>query len=132
MRINEAFPSQYIKAADLQGRDVTLIIKEVKLEDLGDDTKPVVYFNKTDRGLVLNRTNATTIANNLGTDEMDQWAGKAITMFPTQTDFQGRQVEAIRIRLRRPAPKQPLPAPSPQKDDLPNEMNPADENEPPF
>lgn len=104
MKVSEAFPSQYLKAADLNGRNVSLTIKNVDIETIGDDRKPVVYFEGKEKGLVLNKTNANTIAFTYG-DDMDEWRGGEIIIFPTTTDFQGRTVDAIRVKIppRKPA-----------------------------
>lgn len=97
MRISSAFPGQYLKAADLQGRQVTVTIDHVKIEDIGGDNKPVVYFTGKERGLVLNKTNANNITFLYG-DETDDWHGKQITMFEAMVDFQGRSTAAIRVK----------------------------------
>lgn len=97
MRVSEAFPSNYIKAGDLNGGSPRVVINHVKLEDIGDDRKPVVYFKGKEKGLVLNKTNANNIATLYG-DDMDDWSGKEIVLFPAMVDFQGRTVEAIRVR----------------------------------
>jgi len=52
MKISEAFPSKYLKAADLNGTPVRVKIKYVALEDVGgqgnpEDTKPVISFTGT-------------------------------------------------------------------------------------
>lgn len=101
MRVSDAFPSTHIKASDLQDRDATVTIAKVTIEEIGKDreNKPVLYFQGKEKGLVLNKTNAQTIAGLYG-QETDDWVGKAITIFPTQTDFAGEQVECIRVRLR--------------------------------
>ena len=39
MDINTAFPSNYIAAHDLQGREIQLQIDDVKWEKIGDDKK---------------------------------------------------------------------------------------------
>jgi hypothetical protein len=105
MRMSTAFPSKYLRAADLQGRDVTVTIERVEMADIGDDDpKPVVYFKGKEKGLVLNKTNAGTIADTLG-DETDDWTGAAIVIFPTKTDYQGKRVDAIRLRVPRQAPQ---------------------------
>ena len=107
MKIGEAFPSKYLKAADLQGRDVPVRIARVDMEDIGDeDHKPVVYFEGKARGLVLNKTNANTIATMYG-DDTDAWAGKTITLITAQVDFQGKSVEAIRVKIQRPVQSSP-------------------------
>lgn len=111
MKMSDAFPSQYIKAADLQGREINVTIDHVTLEDLGDDRKPVVYFTRGTKGLVLNRTNGATIAAAYG-DETEEWTAKPITLYATSVLFQGRSVEAIRVRV----PKAPKPTPAPGHD----------------
>ncbi len=68
MKINEAFPSNYLKAADLQDREVTVTMADVKMEKLGDDSRPVLYFRGKEKGLVLNKTNANNIASRYGDD----------------------------------------------------------------
>jgi hypothetical protein len=60
--------------------------------------KPIVFFQGAEKGLVLNKTNANTIAG-MYSPETSNWIGKQVTLFPTQVDFQGRQVAAIRVRL---------------------------------
>lgn len=96
------FPSKYVRAADLQGRDVTVEIASVAMEELvmaggKKDKKPVMHFAGKDKSLVLNKTNATTIAKTLGNDT-DQWVGKSITLYPTKTACGGEQVDCIRVR----------------------------------
>jgi len=61
MKIGAAFPGQFIKAADLQGKRVSVVIDRVEMEDIGGETKPVVHFRNKERGLVLNKTNANAI-----------------------------------------------------------------------
>ncbi len=112
MNINTAYPSTYMKAAELEG-DTVYTIKEVKIEKLGQgddaDTKPIVYFEETDLGLALNKTNSNTIQGLYG-PETDDWTGKPITLFTTEVDFQGKQTLAIRVRMKKPAaPKAQTP-----------------------
>lgn len=96
--INDAFPSNYLKAADLKGRNVTVTMDRVEFEVLGDNKKLILYFEGKDRGLVLNKTNANNIANAYG-DDTDDWIGKQIVLFEAMVDFQGRTVPAIRVRM---------------------------------
>jgi len=100
MNINDAFPSKFIKAADLNRQDQTVTIDRIELDQIGEDqeTLPVLYFRDRKRGLVLNKTNTWTIGDLHG-PEMDNWPGKDITLFPTQTDFGGKQVPCIRVRI---------------------------------
>lgn len=107
MKISAAFPSNYLKAADLQDRAVRVVMERVAMEDIGSDHKPVLYFEGKEKGLVLNKTNANNIAAAYG-DDTNDWAGREIELFPTIVDFQGRSVDAIRVR----APRQSAAAPA--------------------
>lgn len=106
MKISAAFPSNYLKAADLQDRNITVRMSHVKIETLNDDEKPVLYFVGKEKGIVLNKTNATNISIAYG-DDTTEWRDKEIILFPTMVDFQGRSVEAIRVKIpkAKPAPK---------------------------
>ena len=98
MNINEMYPSEYIKAADLKGRDWPLTISHVTTEKLGDDTKPVLYFQQGRKGLALNKTNSMTIASYYG-PETDGWIGKQVILYPTKVPYQGTLTEAVRVRV---------------------------------
>jgi hypothetical protein len=111
MNFNKAFPSRYLKSFDLQGQRVTVAISQVALEDIGHDKgKMVVYFHGKAKGLVLNRTNARTIANIVGTEETDQWLNHEIILYPTAVPFQGGLVDSIRIDA--PPGAKPISPPS--------------------
>jgi hypothetical protein len=114
--INDVFPSKYLKAADLNGKTVTLTIKDVGVETIGDDDKLVVYFKGRDKGLVMNKTNSNNIALVFGPDT-DGWLDQDISVFPTMVDFQGRSMEAIRVKANpRPATKRPVTKSQPRRD----------------
>jgi hypothetical protein len=100
MKISEAFPSKYLRASDLQGREVKLSMQHVQEEKIGNDLKVTVYFKGRDKALVLNKTNASAIADLYG-DDTDQWLGKALTLFSVMVDFQGKVGPAIRVRAPR-------------------------------
>lgn len=104
IKISQAFPSKYVKAADLGGKEVKLTIARVEMEDVGqNDVKPVVYFQGTDKGMVLNVTNGNNISHMYG-DDSDGWIGKQIVLFTAYVDFQGRTVPAIRVKPVTPTP----------------------------
>ena len=105
MNINDAFPGTYLKADDLKGKEPTVTIDRVAMEDIGGEHKPVLYFQGKDRGMVLNKTNSTNIASMYG-PETDAWTGKIVTLFTAHVDFQGKTVPAIRIK----PPASPDPA----------------------
>lgn len=98
MKVSEAFPSNYLKAADLGGRTIRAKINIVRSEDIGGDQKLVIYFQGKEKGLVLNKTNSTTIAMAFG-DETDNWTDAPIELFPQAVPFNGQMVPAIRVRI---------------------------------
>jgi len=107
MRISSAFPSEYLKATDLNGKAVRVTISDVTTEKIGDDYKPVLRFTGKDKGLVLNKTNANRIVEAIGSDETDDWRGWSIVLYPCKVDYQGKRVEAIRVDDRPGATKPP-------------------------
>lgn len=126
MKISEEFPSKYLRAPDLKGRTVRVTIASVhRSEDLGDGkTKPIAYFQNAQKGLVLNKTNASTLAYAFG-DDTDNWIGAAIELFPMMVSFQGQMQPAIRIRVPADAPPQGFAQTPPAQPDriIPNAAN---------
>lgn len=105
MKIFDAFPSKYLKAADLQGRNIEAIMQHVMLEEIKDpkdpeDAKvlPVLYFQGVPKGMVLNKTNAKVIAAGYG-QETEAWRDMPIMLFSAMVDAWGETVDAIRVRL---------------------------------
>jgi hypothetical protein len=102
VKISTAFPSKYLRAADVDEMGGQLIhtVRKVVMEEVGQDRteKPVVYFKQTQLGLVLNRTNAARLSASLG-DETDAWAGQRIIMETEQVPMHGRLVNSIRVRV---------------------------------
>jgi hypothetical protein len=100
--INDAFPSNYLKASDIRGSEPVVTIDHVAFEPVGrqKEMKAVVYFKGKEKGVVLNKTNKNTIVGLYGT-ETDEWTGQPIEMFAALVDFQGKQTEAIRFRAPR-------------------------------
>jgi len=96
------YPSEYLCAADLQGKAVTVEIESVKVEELQsadghEDQKPVIRFTGKAKRLVMNKTNAKSIAAIHGNDT-DGWAGKKIILHPTTCEAFGETVECIRVK----------------------------------
>ena len=100
--VRSFYDKKYIYAFDLQGKDVTLTIARVVRGELqnrqGQEKKPIVYFEGTEKGLALNATNREMIKSLFGTYIARDWIGKRITLYPTTTDMAGRTVECIRVR----------------------------------
>lgn len=104
MKVSILFPSKFIRADDLGNNEIQCTIADVRVEDVsgdGSDRKPVLYFEKKEKGLVMNKTNSTVIASSYG-DDTDAWRGKSVVLYPTQTQFQGKLVPCIRVRTQAP------------------------------
>ena len=103
MKISDVFPSKYLKAEDLEGANVTVTIEEVNREEVGPkkESKLVISFANTLKKMVLNKTNAATIAKLYG-EETDEWLGKRIILYSKDTEFQGEMVLALRVSLQKP------------------------------
>lgn len=101
MDIHNCFPSQYLKASDLQGQTVRVTIERIVMETLDGEDKPVVYFAGKKKGFVLNRVNSYTLADALG-PETDGWIGKQIKLRPEKTQYQGKQVDCLRVHFDAP------------------------------
>lgn len=100
MKVSKAFGADNFRASDLDD-DLTLTIKGIIEADMGDEHKPTLTFKEDKRRLVLNKTNAKSIAAIHG-DETDSWGGKQITLYASTCDYRGDNVECIRIRKVEP------------------------------
>jgi hypothetical protein len=107
MKISEEFPSKYLKAGDLGGKEVRVTMQNVEKEKLGDDMKLVLYFKGKEKGVVLNKTNSNTICDSYG-DDTDDWFDQPLILFSVMVDFQGKVGPAIRCRV--PTAKDNKPA----------------------
>lgn len=99
MKTSDLIKSNWLRAVDLNGEAITYTIKKVTLEGIGKPAveKPVLWFNETSLGLVLNKTNVRTLEDLLG-NETDDWPDQKVNLVPTLTEFSGKQVECIRLQ----------------------------------
>jgi hypothetical protein len=131
--INDAFPSNYLKASDLNGQQPVVTIDRVGFEAVGreKEMKPVLYFVGKEKGMVLNKTNGKNIAGLVGSFETNDWAGMRIRLYATHVEFNGETVETIRIKAAPPASngaaRQAPPPPPP-----PIEQEPLTDDDIPF
>lgn len=98
VNINNVFQSNYLKAADLEDKPHLCTIVDVSLVAMNDgEQKLCVMFKEWERGLLLNKTNAHNISEFCG-PETDGWRGRQVVLQTALVDFQGKTVEAIRVR----------------------------------
>jgi len=111
----DAFPSKYLGHQDLHGAPLVVTIGSVGFEDIGSgkdgERKIIVTFEETAKPLICNKTNAVSIAELVGSDDIDRWPGQRVQLVTATTDFQGKRVKCVRIerppvkpRARRAAP----------------------------
>lgn len=99
--------SKYLKYQELDGQDWIVTIDHVTQEILEKDNKKdkkwVLYFKELEKGLALNATNGNTLIKILGTDEMNDWAGKRVALYvKDDIEFGGELVSGIRVRPKLP------------------------------
>lgn len=120
--------SEYLKAADLQGREAAVVISQVKFEKMDGKDRAVLFFLGKTKGLMLNKTNINNIVQLYG-EETNDWNGKEIVLYPSMVDYQGKSVEAIRVKApQRRAPQRrddPISSGPQRRDDFPGDRVPA-------
>lgn len=100
---NDAFPSRFLKAADLNGKPLTLTIASAAYETLKnhrgtDEQKLVVSFLKTKKLLVVNVTNFDAIVDATGEADSDDWPGHKVEAYPSEVQVGAEMKPCIRIR----------------------------------
>jgi hypothetical protein len=133
--VDELFPSRWIKSSDIGSTAKIATISKIDFELVGQDQekKAVVSFQNTTKRLILNKTNAQTLANLYGKEIMS-WVGKRITLYCAEVQYRGTPCLAVRIKEEVPgtpkadtkpaaaaivSPPPPPPPPPRESDDLP-------------
>jgi hypothetical protein len=93
---DELYPGRFIKASDLKGKKVTLVISRVRVEELvgdkGPQMKGIINFEGKDKALALNKTNGLCLKAMFGR-KVQEWVGHKVTLFASTWDGD----ECIRI-----------------------------------
>jgi hypothetical protein len=128
--LNDAFPSKYLKAADLADGPVVATIKLAELEKLkGFDGKErsqvVLYFAKKLKPLPLNRTNFESVMDISGADDSEGFPGTKIEVFSQKVSGPNGITDGVRIRPpgAMEKPKKPAKSDDAKKPTLAEEMN---------
>lgn len=102
--LHDMYPSKYLSAHDIPEEGVVVTIDDVIMEKMQDGVlKPLISFKEhtIEKGMICNKTNATTIAKLYG-DDTDEWIGARITLYPTETPMNGEMKACIRVRSKKP------------------------------
>jgi hypothetical protein len=104
--LDELFPSNYLRAVDIQGEQI-FTIKNITVENLKnretqkDEPKAILYFEEAEKGIVLNKTNKNTLEAMYGNVIADL-IGKRIILHTPDVEGFGKVAPAIRIKAQRP------------------------------
>lgn len=81
---DDLYPGRFIKATDFKGKQITLRISDVRIEELigdkGKQVKGVISFEKTEKQWCINKTNGICVKAMFGS-KVQQWVGKRVTLF---------------------------------------------------
>lgn len=96
------YPSEYLQACDLAGKEPSVTIEKVVMEEVPDPQgkkklKPVMHFAGAKKRFPLPKTCAKFVAERYGNDT-EQWVGKKVTLFATTCTAFGNTVECIRFK----------------------------------
>ena len=82
---DELYPGRFVKAGELGGRNVTLTMQDVDIEELegedGKKMKAIVTFRETKKQLVACKTNGICLREMFGR-KVQEWIGKRVTLKP--------------------------------------------------
>lgn len=95
--ITDYFPSRYLKAEDIS-EETKVTIDKVTEEEVAKEKKLVVHFSELDKGVVLNKTNAYSIAKITGSKVFSEWSGQTVVIIKTPVPYKGDVVDAIRFK----------------------------------
>lgn len=105
------YPSEYVKACDLHGKDVTVIIDHAEWEALvmagGKRDRKVAIHLRSVKGAALGKrwivgkTVLRQLGAACGSTDVSAWSGKKVTLFPTTCKgARGEIMECIRVRVK--------------------------------
>jgi hypothetical protein len=115
---DDLYGSRFLSVADLKDDEPRLKIGKVEVAELREKNgttkrKYVVFFEGVEKGLVINKTNATKLADAYG-KQPSRWIGQIVQLYTEETPYG----KGVRVRpLRKPPPiPEPIPAPDPDPD----------------
>jgi hypothetical protein len=108
---DDLYGSNYLAATDLK-KSITSVIEQVHQEDFARQgerrkIKAVLHVRGIKKPIVVNKTNAITLATKFGKD-FDEWIDQRIVIKAEDTTFGGRPTKGLRLY---PADGEEGPAP---------------------
>lgn len=86
----QAYQSPWLKASDLQGRPVAVVVEKVTVEDIRQqnglkEARVVVDFRGKAKRLICNKTQGQAFADIASTEELARWVGLSVILAPATT-----------------------------------------------
>ena len=138
-KVSQTFGGAYLKAEHLSGRPRVVTVNGYDTETVYGEERYVLYFAGEKRGLLLSPTCANDIAAALGLDEMEEWNGHSVELYPEKRTIPDRDTQTEKlinmIRARAPSSGSPattLAPPKPAPKPATTARRPDLDNEPPF
>lgn len=102
-KTKDMLPSNYLKQADFDQPYIVKIRKieqkNIAMEGKPADMKWLAHFEEFEKPMVLNTTNIQLMEKACGSDDTDDWIGKAIIVYTDpNVSFGGELVGGLRIR----------------------------------
>ena len=110
MKLNDVFKSRFLKAEDFPEPRLLTISKttlETVKNDDGEAEKACLWFEESEQGMIVNKTNWVALINITGHDDSDEWSGTQVVIKSEVVAFGGRMVPALRLKK----PRKPTAAP---------------------
>lgn len=103
VHIGEFTQSKYLKQQDIP-EPVLWTIRAIAKENVAMQNQPrkdrcIVYFQESQKGMVLNKTNLNRTAKALGSEDTDDWIGKQLVLYnDPDVEMGGEIVGGLRVR----------------------------------
>lgn len=130
MKTSEMREGKFLKQSDV-GAGLLVTVSgceqhDVAAQGAGPEMKWCLTFSELDKPLVLNSTNIQLCERIFGSDDTDEWMGKALVLYVDPSiSYGGKIVGGIRVRAPKPTaaaakkPARPMPVQAEVDSDIP-------------
>jgi len=96
------YENRYLKPDDFLEPTKCIITKvqEEVVNRKRNTTRPVIYFEGYDRGIILAKLKQDMLIFLMGSSDTDEWTGRSVVVYTTWTKYEGKPVKGIRFRQR--------------------------------
>ena len=90
------FPSKYLNSDDVP-EPIEVTVRHVAEETVGEQRKPVCYFEELSKGLVVNKTNFLMLAQIAKNEDSDNWGGVRAVLTVELVNYKGTVTQGLRL-----------------------------------